>query len=111
MYLKTGSTAKRVVLFASNLNKKKPLPPKGSSTGRKLEINAKSITKAKVADKKRKSFLRENAGRIDQLLDPNFREEKMTSDIKKHLITVLDVRFFFAQQEIPLQGNDQTNDR
>jgi len=44
-----------------------------------------------LADQKRKSYyLSKKAGKIDQQLDPNFRDETLINDNKKHLMTILD---------------------
>ena len=62
-----------------------------------------------MADEEKKSyFLSEKAGRIGQLLDPNFRDERTTNDNKKHSMTVLHSLFFCAQQEISLRGDDES---
>ena len=42
-------------------------------------------------------------------MDPNFRNERFIDDIRKHLMTVLDVIIYCDTQEIPLRGDDDSN--
>ena len=51
----------------------------------------------------------EKIGTVDKQLDPNFRNEKFIDDNRKHLMTVLDVIVFCAKQEIPLRGDDESD--
>ncbi|KAI6658859.1 Zinc finger MYM-type protein 1-like [Oopsacas minuta] len=53
---------------------------------------------------------------IHQIIDtvnkqryPNFRNEKFIGDIRKHLMTVLDIITFCAKQDIPLRGDDESD--
>ncbi|KAI6659566.1 Zinc finger MYM-type protein 1-like [Oopsacas minuta] len=48
-------------------------------------------------------------GTVDKQLDPNFRNEKFIDDNRKHLMTVLDIITFCAKQDIPLRGDDESD--
>ena len=54
-------------------------------------------------------YLEDKLGRIDQQLDPNFRDMKLAVDQREHLLTVLEVILFCAQREIPLRGDDESD--
>ncbi|KAI6647421.1 Zinc finger MYM-type protein 1-like [Oopsacas minuta] len=47
-------------------------------------------------------------GTVDKQLDPNFRNEKFIDDNRKHLMTVLDIITFCAEQDIPVRGDDES---
>ncbi|KAI6646225.1 Zinc finger MYM-type protein 1-like [Oopsacas minuta] len=48
-------------------------------------------------------------GTVDKQLDPNFRNEKFIDDNRKHLMTVLDIITFCVKQDIPLRGDDESD--
>ena len=95
--------------FASNFKQDETFTTVGFFNWKKIWDKCKRQNESKIhptADEKRKSyFLNEKAGR----LDPNFRDERMTNDNKKNLMTVLDIHFC-AQQKIPFRDNDESID-
>jgi len=52
----------------------------------------------------------QKVGRVDQQLDPSYRDKKLVSKHKQHLLTVLDVILFCAEQEIALRGDDESKE-
>ena len=57
--------------------------------------------------------MHQEIGTVDKQLDPNFRNENFVDDNRKHLMTssliVFDVIVFCARQEIPLRGDDESD--
>ena len=100
--------------FASNFKQEETFTTTGFNNWKKIGDKCKKHHESNIhrlADEKRKSYyLSKKAGRIDQQLDPNFRDETLINDNKTHLMTVLDVLLFCAQQEIPLRGDDESID-
>ncbi len=52
----------------------------------------------------------ETNGRVDQQLDPLFKNSELMSKHHKHIRTVLDIILFLAQQEIPFRGHNEMAD-
>lgn len=87
---------------------------KGCSNWKKLGEKCTkhcSSSSHQVAEETMKQWLvQQKFGRVDQQLDPVFRDTHALSAHNDHLKTVIDIILFCARQEIPLRGDDETID-
>ena len=77
--------------------------------GDKCRKHNRSVCHAAAVETQKIWAMHQKVGTIDKQLNPNFRNEKFIDDNRKHLMTVLDVISFCAKQEIPLRGDDESN--
>ena len=71
--------------------------------GRRCPKHNESVTH-KTADESWKMFQNaQKTGRVDQQLDPQFRDNEAVTLYQTHILTVLDILLFLAQQELALK--------
>lgn len=83
---------------------------KWKNIGEKCTKHSESATH-KTADESWKMYRNTlKVGRVDQQLDPEFKDNAVVTLHEEHIRTVLDIILFLAQQELAFRGDDETID-